>query len=121
MSTPGSEHEVLIIADTASVASPLAALVLERPRHPRCHFTLLITAVAHGLYRVVDPGSMFVRLRAAGRPDDRARPRLRTFTRYSTSSTAAALVRWPSGSPRPSTKTAQSADRETRISTGKRW
>jgi hypothetical protein len=49
------EHEILIVADTDMAAGPLAAVVRERANAGRCHLTLLIPAVAHGLHRVVDP------------------------------------------------------------------
>ena len=55
MSSLDRQHEVLIIADRAIVAGPLAAVVHERVEAGWCHFTLLIPAVAHGLHRVVDP------------------------------------------------------------------
>lgn len=49
-----AKPSVLLVADTAEVASKLVAAVRDR-RSQRSRLTLLVPAVAHGLHRVVDP------------------------------------------------------------------
>jgi len=48
-------NEVLIVTDTALAVRPLARVVRERVNAGSYRFTLLVTAVAHGMHRVVDP------------------------------------------------------------------
>jgi hypothetical protein len=55
MRSSDSQPNILIVADTAAAATPLAAVVHARQQAGMCEFTLLVPAVAHGLHRVVDP------------------------------------------------------------------
>jgi hypothetical protein len=52
LSPSTGESSVLLVAEAPGAAPSLAHAVRERPR---CRFTLLVPAVAHGLHRVVDP------------------------------------------------------------------